>query len=103
VARRWVAAALERLGARDRSGGAAEDSRTVEVGDGMAVVYVRARTVVPGTTAEVAERYVGIRGTPSRVVRDVARERLTRDQVEAGEEPWFPDVAARLDLEGTGP
>lgn len=68
----------------------------------MAVVYVRAR-VVPGTPADVTERYVGIRGTPSRVVRDVARERLTRRQVEAGEEPWFPDVAARLGLDGTGP
>jgi hypothetical protein len=49
----------------------------------------------------VTERYVGIRGTPSRVVRDVARERLTRQQLAAGEEPWFPEVAARLGLPGT--
>ncbi|WP_225754681.1 hypothetical protein [Actinotalea sp. Marseille-Q4924] len=77
------------LGGRRRDRRAAEDTRTVEVGEGMAVVYTREGDVV-------SERYVGIRGTPSRVVRDVAAERLTRRQLEAGEDPWFPEVAARL-------
>lgn len=96
MAPRWIAAARDRLRTRGGSRARDEDTRTVEVGDGMAVVYVRGRTDASGTTAEVTERYVGIRGTPSRVVREVARERLTRRQLEAGEEPWFPDVARRL-------
>ncbi|MBC7290229.1 MAG: hypothetical protein H5T83_02675 [Actinotalea sp.] len=90
MARSRIGAALARL-ARSGRAVAQEDARTVDLGDGMAVVLVRDDTV-----GEVTERYVGIRGTPSRVVRDVARERLTRQQLASGEEPWFPDVAARL-------
>lgn len=101
MALRWIAAALDRLGARGGSVGAGEETRTIEVGDGLAVVFVRdGAEPVGDAPAAVSERYVGIRGTPSRVVRDVARERLTRRQLEAGEEPWFPDVAARLGGDG---
>ena len=81
----WIDAARRRLrGDRDADPAVAgEETRSVEVGDGMAVVFVRrsggaADEDDGATPGEVTERYVGIRGTPSRVVRDVARERLTR-------------------------
>lgn len=89
--REWLSALVRRRPAR----AAGDQTRAVELGDGMAVVFVRAQ-------GAVTERYRGIRGTPSRVVRDMAAERLTRGQLEAGEEPWLPDVAARLGVPPRG-
>jgi hypothetical protein len=77
---------------QDRHG----EARTVELGGAMGVVFRRDAGVV-------SETYVGIRGTPSRVVRDTAAERLTRSQLAAGEEPWLPEVAARLGVGPDGP
>ena len=79
-----------RAALRRTPGASRPDTRTVELGDGLAVVYER------DEDGAVTESYVGIRGKPSRVVLDVARERLSRAQAAAGEPPWFPEVSARL-------
>lgn len=92
----WLARVRDGL---PRRGSAPQDrhgeARTVELGGAMAVVFRREDGVV-------TETYVGIRGTPSRVVRDTAAERLTRSQVAAGETPWLPEVAARLGVAPDG-
>ncbi len=41
-------------------------------------------------------RFLSTSGPPHMLAHEIAQEELTRQQLAAGEPPWFPDVAERL-------
>lgn len=67
---------------------AAAPKRVVRCGD-LVVEF----TSVGGHTTW---RYVNLVGVPHVLAPTIAMEELTRQQVAAGEVPWFPDVAEEL-------
>jgi len=68
---------------------AAWESRTVTLPNGVRVVFTKEGD-------HVTWRYEGLTGEPHFLLPSLSQERLAEMQLAAGEDPWFPDAAARL-------
>jgi len=72
---------------------AAKLSRTVTMSDGVRVVFTKAGE-------HLTWKFEGLADAPHFLLHSLAQEKLTEEQLAAGETPWFPDVANRLASNG---
>lgn len=81
---------IKELEARD-----ALPARTVEMPNGVLVTFYN-------DEGHVTWSIDGLEGEPHFLFHSFAQDALTRQQLDAGEEPWFPDAAERLKKRQSG-
>jgi hypothetical protein len=72
-----------------REEAASNETRVVEFSDGTGAVFTK-------DGDHVTWRYVGVEGEPNFMLHIAVQRALTREQLSAGEAPWFPEIADQL-------
>lgn len=89
---RW-AKAMDRVKREDEHL-AALPSRTVTMPNGVRVIFTK-------DGDHVTWKFEGLVGEPHFLLHGFAQDRLAKEQLAAGETPWFPDAVERLARERT--
>lgn len=84
----FAATAGARSGSRSRK--CSPEARLVDLGNGVGVEFTKK------PEGGATWRYLGLQGEPHFMMHITAQRVLTQQQLAAGEEPWFADVAQDL-------